>query len=86
VCDWFAARGVRVSYSNAGNFVWVNLGEVAGIKSAKQEKRVFQRLLDGGVYIVCRVILSLRRYEAEKRGKEVDGTWRNRVKREVKGC
>lgn len=41
-----------MSYSNAGNFVWVKLGERVGITSGRDEKRVFQRLLDGGVYIV----------------------------------
>ena len=58
---WFQDRGVPVSYSNAGNFVWVRLGAIphVGIKGARDEKRVFQRLLDGGVYIVSRHLPSL---------------------------
>lgn len=34
-----------------GNFVWVNLGARLGFNSAAEEKAVFQKLLDGGVYI-----------------------------------
>ncbi|KAL1405968.1 hypothetical protein Q8F55_007650 [Vanrija albida] len=49
--DWFQARGVEVAHSNAGNFVWVNLGGRLGFDDAAEEKRVFQKLLDGGVYI-----------------------------------
>ena len=36
-----------------GNFVWVDLGGKLGFRDAATEKRVFQKLLDGGVYIVC---------------------------------
>ncbi|WWC85745.1 uncharacterized protein L201_000611 [Kwoniella dendrophila CBS 6074] len=48
---WFVERGVEVANSNAGNFVWVNLGKRLGFSDAITEKRVFQKLLDGGVYI-----------------------------------
>lgn len=34
-----------------GNFVWVNLGARLGFSDAAEEKRTFQRLLDGGVYV-----------------------------------
>ncbi|GMK59407.1 hypothetical protein CspeluHIS016_0800130 [Cutaneotrichosporon spelunceum] len=51
VRDWFEARGVPVAHSNAGNFVWVDLGARLGFREAKEEKRIFQRLLDGGVYV-----------------------------------
>ena len=37
---------------NSGHFVWVDLGGRLGFREAAEEKRVFQRLLDGGVYIV----------------------------------
>jgi hypothetical protein len=58
-------RGVKVANSNAwvyqcvgwtdgvrGNFVWVHLGAKLGFDDAVEEKRTFQTLLDGGVYIV----------------------------------
>ncbi|KAK8845419.1 hypothetical protein IAR55_006132 [Kwoniella newhampshirensis] len=48
---WFEKHGVKVANSNAGNFIWVNLGEALGFSDASTEKKVFQRLLDGGVYI-----------------------------------
>ncbi|CAK9786745.1 PLP-dependent transferase [Cutaneotrichosporon oleaginosum] len=48
---WFEARGVHVAPSNAGNFVWVDIGGRLGFRDAMEEKRVFQRLLDGGVYV-----------------------------------
>ncbi|ORX33610.1 pyridoxal phosphate-dependent transferase, partial [Kockovaella imperatae] len=51
VRNWFEDRGVHVANSNAGNFVWVNLGGALGFDDAVTEKRVFQKLLDGGVYI-----------------------------------
>jgi hypothetical protein len=35
-----------------GHFVWVNLGERLGFQDALTEKKIFQKLLDGGVYIV----------------------------------
>lgn len=37
---------------NSGNFIWVNLGKRLGFSDAETEKTVFQKLLDGGVYIV----------------------------------
>lgn len=37
---------------NAGHFVWVNLGPRIGIKTKDEETRVFQKLLDGGLYVV----------------------------------
>jgi hypothetical protein len=39
--------------SQSGHFVWVNLGGKLGFTEPAKEKRVFQDLLDGGVYIVC---------------------------------
>ncbi|WVW81724.1 hypothetical protein I302_103720 [Kwoniella bestiolae CBS 10118] len=48
---WFIDRGVEVANSNAGNFIWVNLGKTLGFQDAITEKKVFQKLLDGGVYI-----------------------------------
>ncbi|WWC97127.1 hypothetical protein V866_004005 [Kwoniella sp. B9012] len=48
---WFVDRGVEVANSNAGNFIWVNLGKSLGFDDAQMEKKVFQKLLDGGVYI-----------------------------------
>lgn len=51
VREWFEARGVPVAHSNAGNFVWVDLGARLGFRDPKEEKRIFQRLLDGGVYV-----------------------------------
>lgn len=45
-----------VANSNAGHFIWVNLGGKLGFEEGeagvKEEKKVFQELLDGGVYIV----------------------------------
>lgn len=38
--------------SNAGHFVWVELGERVRMRTEGEEKKVFQRLLDGRVYIV----------------------------------
>ncbi|RSH90670.1 hypothetical protein EHS25_001275 [Saitozyma podzolica] len=51
VRGWFEERGVEVAHSNAGNFIWVHLGGKLGFRDAISEKKVFQRLLDGGVYI-----------------------------------
>ncbi|KAK1926199.1 pyridoxal phosphate-dependent transferase [Papiliotrema laurentii] len=48
---WFNDRGVEVAHSNAGHFAWVNLGGRLGFTDAITEKKVFQTLLDGGVYI-----------------------------------
>jgi 1-aminocyclopropane-1-carboxylate synthase len=54
--EWFESRGVPVAPSNAGHFIWANLGARLGFprgdEGVKEEKRVFQQLLDGGVYIV----------------------------------
>jgi 1-aminocyclopropane-1-carboxylate synthase len=43
----------QVGADDSGHFVWVNLGVRLGFRDAAEEKRVFQLLLDGGVYIVC---------------------------------
>lgn len=48
---FFESRGIEVYPSNAGNFAWVNLGPILGIETADEEKRIFQKLLDGGVYV-----------------------------------
>lgn len=50
--SWFEERGVVVADVNAGHFVWVNLGKRMGWTTAEEEKKGFQKLLDGGVYIV----------------------------------
>jgi hypothetical protein len=42
----------RHADSFSGNFVWVDLGGRLGFRDAITEKKVFQLLLDGGVYIV----------------------------------
>lgn len=63
VRGWFVKRGVQVADSNAGHFVWVNLGQRVGWTTAAEEKKGFQTLLDGGVYIVgshCRTHLRLK--------------------------
>ncbi|EIW73272.1 hypothetical protein TREMEDRAFT_24846 [Tremella mesenterica DSM 1558] len=49
--NWFEERGVKVADSNAGHFVWVDLGGKLKFRDTPREKRVFQSLLDGGVYI-----------------------------------
>ncbi|WVQ76353.1 hypothetical protein IAR50_006018 [Cryptococcus sp. DSM 104548] len=51
VRDWFEERGVVVADSNAGNFVWVNIGQKLGGIDANTERMIFQKLLDSGVYI-----------------------------------
>lgn len=35
-----------------GHFVWVDMGGALGFRDLATEKKVFQKLLDGGVYIV----------------------------------
>ena len=52
VRTWFERRGVYVKPCNAGHFVWVHLGPRVGIETKEQELEVFQKLLDGGLYIV----------------------------------
>ncbi|WWC66900.1 uncharacterized protein I206_100807 [Kwoniella pini CBS 10737] len=49
--NWFIERGIEVSNSNAGNFIWVNLGKKLKFENSIIEKKIFQKLLDGGVYI-----------------------------------
>lgn len=49
---WFEQRrGVTVKASNAGHFIWLDLGSRLGIKSFSEELEVYQRLLDGRVYV-----------------------------------
>jgi hypothetical protein len=36
----------------SGHFVWVDIGGALGFRDIATEKRIFQKLLDGGVYIV----------------------------------
>jgi hypothetical protein len=36
----------------SGHFVWVDIGGALGFRDLATEKRIFQNLLDGGVYIV----------------------------------
>jgi len=43
-------EGNRLTVS--GHFVWVDIGGALGFRDLATEKRVFQKLLDGGVYIV----------------------------------
>lgn len=35
-----------------GHYVWVDIGGKLGFRDVPTEKKVFQKLLDGGVYIV----------------------------------
>lgn len=51
VRTWFERRAVRVANSNAGHFCWVQLGERMGWTTLAEEKKGFQQLLDGGVYL-----------------------------------
>ncbi|TYJ52364.1 hypothetical protein B9479_007020 [Cryptococcus floricola] len=51
VRGWFEGRGVVVADSNAGNFVWINLGQRLGFTDVQTEKQVFHKLLHSGVYI-----------------------------------
>lgn len=43
-----------------GHFVWVNLGAALEFDDVATEKQIFQKLLDGGVYIV-RCLVSLEK-------------------------
>lgn len=52
VRTWFERRKVVVRDCNAGHFVWVNLGPRIGIKTKEEETWIFQKLLDGGLYVV----------------------------------
>ena len=61
VRTWFEERGVRVADSNAGHFCWVQVGERMGWRSVAEEKAGFQKMLDGGVYLVSKTIRPLHR-------------------------
>ena len=50
--DWLEVRGFSVVPSNAGHFMWVNLGSRLGWKTADDEEEGFCRLFDAGLYIV----------------------------------
>jgi len=49
----------------SGHYVWINLGAKLGIHDVQEEKRVFQKLLDGGVYIVSLVSAVTSSYGCE---------------------
>jgi hypothetical protein len=51
---WFEARGMMVLDSNAGHFVWVDIGSRKGWSTLAEEQEAFQKCLDGGVYVVSR--------------------------------
>lgn len=62
---WFEKRGVEVANTCAGHFCWVQLGRKMGWTTVEQEKKGFQALLDGGVYLgasgtPCLLFLLLR--------------------------
>jgi 1-aminocyclopropane-1-carboxylate synthase len=50
--DWLEARGFNVAPSNAGHFMWVDLGSKFGWKTVDDEEEGFCRLFDAGLYIV----------------------------------
>jgi 1-aminocyclopropane-1-carboxylate synthase len=50
--DWFNSRGVDVTPSNAGHFIWVNIGKKMGWKTVEEEEAGFCRIFDAGLYIV----------------------------------
>ena len=45
-------RSKDIANEYRGHFVWVDIGGYMGFRDVATEKQVFQRLLDGGVYIV----------------------------------
>jgi 1-aminocyclopropane-1-carboxylate synthase len=52
VRSWFEERGVMVRPCHAGHFVWIDMGTRLSILDTAEEMAIFQRSLDGGVYIV----------------------------------
>ena len=50
--SWLEARGFHVIPSNAGHFLWVDLGSRMGWTTAEDEEDGFCRLFDAGLYIV----------------------------------
>ena len=50
--DWLEARGFNVVPSNAGHFMWVDLGSKLGWKTVEDEEEGFCRIFDAGLYIV----------------------------------
>ena len=50
--DWLQARGFNVAPSNAGHFLWVDLGSRLGWTTVDEEEDGFCRLFDAGLYIV----------------------------------
>lgn len=51
VRSWFEERGVTVRPCHAGHFVWIDMGTRLSILDTAEEMAVFQRSLDGGLYI-----------------------------------
>jgi hypothetical protein len=41
-----------IANEHSGHFIWVDIGGHLGFRDVVTEKKIFQRLLDGGVYIV----------------------------------
>ena len=50
--SWLEARGFHVIPSNAGHFLWVDLGSRMGWKTVEDEEDGFCRLFDAGLYLV----------------------------------
>ena len=57
VRSWFEERGVTVRPCHAGHFVWIDMGTRLSILDTAEEMAVFQRSLDGGVYIVSKSLM-----------------------------
>ena len=64
-----------VPADSSGHYVWINLGAKLGIHDVQEEKRVFQKLLDGGVYIVSLVVPATRSYGRESRCHRLWSSW-----------
>jgi hypothetical protein len=45
-------NGEMEELTNRGHYIWVDFGGKLGFRDVPSEKAVFQKLLDGGVYIV----------------------------------
>jgi 1-aminocyclopropane-1-carboxylate synthase len=50
--EYLAERGFDVVPSNAGHFLWVDIGSRMGWKTLDDEEDGFARIFDAGLYIV----------------------------------
>jgi 1-aminocyclopropane-1-carboxylate synthase len=50
--DWLVDRGFHVVPSNAGHFLWVDIGSKLGWKTVEDEEEGFATIFDAGLYIV----------------------------------